>query len=328
MRRKKILICGATGFIGRNIAEQFLQNKEFDVCGTYFKTTRQKFHPKIKMLRADLTKPSDVKRVVKGRDIIIQAAAVTSGAMDIVTRPYQHVTENAIMNSLIFRSAHEHEISHVVYFSCAIMYQSCNTLIRESDFDANKEMLPSYFGAGWTKVYLEKMCEFYSRLKATKYTVIRHSNIYGPFDKFDLLKSHVFGATITKVMTAVNNGQIVIWGKGAEIRDLLYVSDLVDSVVKIINNQKSPFELYNIGYGSSISVNNLVRKIISLSGKSISLRYDSSKPTIKSGICLDTSKAKKDLGWFPRVSLDEGIKKTIEWYKSTYIPFYHKRNLS
>jgi nucleoside-diphosphate-sugar epimerase len=196
------------------------------------------------------------------------------------------------------------------------MYQSSDIPVKETDFDANKEMYPSYFGVGWTKVYIEKMCEFYSRIGNTKYTVIRHSNIYGPYDKFDLERSHVFGATMTKVITANDGGKIVVWGTGEEERDLLYISDLVSFVELAIDRQKSKFGLYNVGYGSSISVSNLVKKIIACSEKDIEIEYDLSKPSIKTKLCLDTTKSKNSLGWFHKVSLEEGIRKTMVWYKS------------
>lgn len=314
--KKKALICGATGFIGRNIAEKMLENEDFELHGIYFKT--EPWHnSRIKMIKTDLTKKEDVDNVIKGMDVIIQAAATTSGAKDIITSPYIHVTDNALMNSLIFRAAYEHKIKHIIFFSCSVMYQPSNIPVKENDFDANKEMFKSYFGVGWTKVYIEKMCEFYSRL-GTKYTVLRHSNIYGKYDKFDLEKSHVFGATMTKVMTA-QNGKIVVWGTGEEARDLLHVDDLVDAVLLSLEKQNSPFELMNIGYGKSIPIRDLVKKIIDISGRNLEIEYDTSKPTIKTKLCLDCTKAKNIIGWEPKISLEEGIRKTMEWYKENIL---------
>ena len=109
------------------------------------------------------------------------------------------------------------------------------------------------------------MESFYSRLNRNKYTLIRHSNIYGPYDKFDLDKSHVFGATVNKVINAKSN-KVIIWEKGDEGRDLLYIDDLVNFVELAIKNQKK-FGIYNVGYGNLISINSLVKKIINLSGK-------------------------------------------------------------
>jgi nucleoside-diphosphate-sugar epimerase len=315
VRKKKVLICGATGFIGRNIAETFKKRDDFEVYGTYFQSEPLQ-DPKIMMIHADLTHKEDVIRVVKGMDMIIQAAATTSGAKEIITKPYYHVTDNAVMNSLIFRAAHENKVSHVIFFSCTVMYQPSNLPVKETDFDPNKEMYPCYFGAGWTKVYIEKMCEFYSRIGNTKYTVIRHSNIYGPYDKFDLERSHVFGATVTKVMNTENNGKIAVWGSGEEERDLLYISDLVDFVELAIGKQGTSFALFNVGYGSSISINELVKKIIAHSGKNVTIEHDASRPTIKTRLSLDITKVRNTLGWYPQVSLDDGIQKTLAWYRA------------
>ncbi len=309
----KILICGASGFIGRNIAEKLARRDDVELYGTYFESEPFKLD-RLKFIKADLRNKEEVDSAVKGMDIIIQAAATTSGSKDIVTRPYIHVTDNAIMNSLIFRAAYENKVKHIVFFSCSVMYQPSDIPVKEGDFDANKEMFKSYFGVGWTKVYIEKMCEFYSRL-GTKYTAIRHSNIYGPYDKYDLEKSHVFGATMTKVMTA-KNGKIVVWGTGEEERDLLHVDDLVNAVILSLERQNSLFELINIGYGKSISISELVKKIIYISGRDIKIEYDTSKPTIKTKLCLDCTKAKSILGWEPEMSLEQGIKETMEWYKN------------
>ena len=211
-KMKKILICGSTGFIGRNTAEAFAEDSSFEVHGTYFKSKPLK-NSRIKMIRADLTDKNDVNTAIKGMDIIIQAAATTSGAKDIVTKPYYHVTDNAVMNALIFRSAFEQKISQLVFPSCTTMYQSSDNPIKENDFDANKELFSGYFGSAWTKIYNEKMCEFFSKQGETKFTVARHSNIYGPYDKYDLERSHFFGATITKIMTAKEGGKITVWGE-------------------------------------------------------------------------------------------------------------------
>jgi GDP-L-fucose synthase len=316
MSTKKVLVCGATGFIGRNIAEHYADLPDHEVYGTHFK--REPFsHPKIRWIKADLTDATQVDRVLQGMDVVIQAAATTSGSKDIVSRPHIHVTDNAVMNSFIFRSAFQHAVKHVVFFSCSIMYQSNSERLKETDFDANEELHKNYFGAGWTKVYLEKMAEFFSRIGETKFTVFRHTNVYGPHDKYDLERSHVFGATVAKVMAATDN-KITVWGTGEEERDLIYVSDLVNAVECSIDNQKSKYELLNIGYGESVSINELVEKIIHHSGKRLRIEHDISKPTIKTTLCLDCSRAREAIGWERKVTLDEGISKTLNWHKAWF----------
>ncbi len=310
---KSVLICGASGFIGRNIAERLAKRNDLIVYGTYL-TER----PKIKgvtLIKVDLTIESEVDKVISGKDIVIQAAAVTSGAKDILTKPYIHVTDNAIMNSLIFKSCHDHKVKHVVFFSCTVMYPNKKAPVKEQDF--NFEITDKYFGVGWTKVYLEKMCEFYSKLGNTKYTAIRHSNIYGPYDKYDLEKSHFFGATITKVLTAKD--MVVVWGDGSEERDMLYVSDLVDFVEIMLKKQKDQFELINIGLGQAYCVKEVIKKIIQVSGKKLDLKFDNTKPTIKFNLTVNSEKARKKYNWKPKTPLKEGIEKTIEWYNKNVL---------
>ena len=311
MKKKKILILGASGFIGKNMALYFSTNKNFNVFGTYYK---KKVNIKnVKLIKCNLTNKKETDRVVKGSDIIIQAAATTSGAKDIIDKPYIHVNDNAIINSMVTRSAYDNKVKHVIVFSCSVMYHSSKKPLKEKDFNPNLNMYPNYFGAGWMKVFVEKMCEFYSRLGKNKYTLIRHSNTYGPNDKFDLAKSHVLAASINKVVNCKNN-RLIIWGDGKEERDLLFINDLINFVDLAIKKQKNKYELYNVGSGKLISINNLVNKIIKISGKKITTVNDTSKKTLKTHVCLDTSKAKKELKWSPKVSLEKGINTTINWY--------------
>ena len=193
------------------------------------------------------------------------------------------------------------------------MYPSQSEAVRETDFNGN--ISEKYFAAGWTKVYLEKMCEFYSRLGPTRYTVIRHSNIYGPHDKFDAERSHVFGATVAKVMAAEPGGAVTVWGNGSEERDLLYVEDLVRFIDFALAKQSTPFELVNVGSGRSVSVRDLVQKIIRVSGKNLRVEFDRDKPTIPFSLRLNSDRAKERFGWEPKVSLEEGIEKTLAWYR-------------
>jgi nucleoside-diphosphate-sugar epimerase len=311
MTKRNVLVCGATGFIGRNTAEALARRGDLAVTGVY--NRRPPFQcPGLSWVKADLTRTEDVARIATGTDIIIQAAATTSGIRDTTLRPHIHIADNAVMNSLIFRAAHDRKVGHVVFFSCSVMLQSSEQALTEDDFDANADIAPRYFGIGWTKVYIEKMCEFYARLGTTRYTAIRHSNIYGPHDKFDLQRSHVFGATVTKAMTA---GRVVVWGSGEEARDLLHVDDLVDFVAAAIDRQEAPFALYNCGAGSAVTVKELARMIVTASGRDLRIEHDLTKPTITNALALDCRKAERELGWRPKIELDEGIRRTIAWWR-------------
>lgn len=315
--KTKILVCGATGFVGRNIAERLAQRADVELHVVRFNRPEYAL-PGATWHRADLRDPAQVDQLVAGMDVIIQAAATTSGAKDIVTKPFIHVTDNAVMNSYLFRSAFERKVKHVVFFSCTVMYQSSDTALKESDFDANTPLHPRYFGVGNTKLYIEKMCEFYAKIGETKFTAIRHSNIYGAYDKFDLERSHVFGATVTKVMTATD--KITVWGTGEEERDLLHADDLTDFVEAAIARQTEKYRLYNCGLGKAVAIRDLVQKIVAASGKSLKIEHDLSQPTIKTSLFLDCGLAREELGWEPKVKLEDGIARTVAWWRDHIDP--------
>lgn len=312
MAKTRVLITGATGFVGRNMVEHFAARDDISVTAGYNRRPPFKCAG-VQWLQADLTNAADVERCVADADVIIHAAATTSGSKDILSQPQIHITDNAVMNSLLLRAAFEHEIQHLIFFSCLIMYPPKDGPLVEDDFTG--ENIPdAYFGAAWTKIYIEKMCEFFARSGKTKFTVVRHSNIYGPHDKFDLERSHVFGATVSKVLSAID-GRITVWGSGEEGRDLLYVDDLVTFVEAAVERQTAAFGLYNVGAGEAVRIRDLVAKIVAASGRDLEIVHDLSKPTIPTNVSLDCTRALDDLGWRPGVSLDDGIARTIAWWR-------------
>jgi nucleoside-diphosphate-sugar epimerase len=314
MSRLRVLVCGATGFIGRNLVESLSLRSEFEVHAVRF--TRPPYDmPGVVWHQADLREAAAVGTLMKGIDIVIQAAATTSGVRDIVTTPYIHVTDNAVMNSLLLRACFDAKVRQFVFLSCSVMYQPREAPWREEEWDASQEMHVNYFGSGWTKLYIEKMCEFFSRLGVTRHTVIRHTNVFGPHDKFDLQRSHVFGATVTKAMTSTD-GRIRVWGTGEEARDLLYIDDLVGFVEAAIDLQHSPYEMLHASAGYAIRIKDLVAKIVEASGRNLQIEHDLSGPTIATSFSLDNRRAKQTLGWEPRYSFDEGVRRTVEWWRA------------
>lgn len=315
--KQKFLVCGATGFVGRNIAERLAARADVELHLVRFNRPEYAL-PGATWHQADLRDPAQVEKLLRGVDVVIQAAATTSGAKDIVTKPFIHVTDNAVMNAYLFRSAFEHKVKHVVFFSCTVMYQTSASPLKETDFDANLPLHPRYFGVGNTKLYTEKMCEFFAGISDTRFTAIRHSNIYGPHDKYDLDRSHFFGATMTKVMRAEK--AMTVWGTGEEERDLLHASDLTDFVEAAIARQTHKYRLYNCGLGTPYSVLDVVKKIIMASGKQLQIEHDLTAPTIKTSLSLDCSLAKAELGWEPKIGLDAGIAQTVAWWRENIDP--------
>ena len=311
---KQMLICGADGFIGRNALEFF--HGEYEITAVLFSDDDPKFGrlEGVKYICTDLRNEESVKNIFSKNkfDVVIQAAATTTGSKDVVERPYLHVTDNVVMNAWIFREAMLSKVGHVLFPSCTVMYQPKEFPQKESDWNASDEIYPSYFGVGNMKVFNENMCDFYSRLGTTKFTAFRHSNVYGPYDKFDLDKCHVVPAFVKKVSDAVS--EFEVWGTGKAKRDIIYISDLINFIDLCIKNQKNAYELFNCGAGEAFPILQLARTVMKLQSKELQLIMDKTKPDIPTTVILDCEKAKKILGWEPKVGLEEGLRKTCDWY--------------
>ena len=304
---QNIIILGGSGFIGKNLVEYFI-NKKIKIFATYFKNPIKK-NKYVKTIKCNLKNSSKVKKILKNKNIVINCAAVTSGSHDIVNNPHIHVIDNLKMNINILDSCKDNNIEHYIFLSCTSMYHQSKKYLSEKDFNINK-INKKYFGVANMKIAVEKMCHFFSTISDIRFSIVRHSNIYGKYDKFDLKKSHFFGATVNKVLNSKKN--LTIWGNGKEERDLLYIDDLIDFIIKIISKQKSNFEIFNCSYGKSFSITQIVKKIIKISHKKLKINYDLSKPTIPFSIRVNSKKANK-LGWKPKHKIDEGIRKTINW---------------
>ena len=127
--KKKMLICGGGGFLGKNAIEYFLNSGKYDIRATWYRNGDSTgiFINDVEWINADLTKIEDVKKAFDGGvDVILQYAAVSSNLKDAFEKPYLHVTDNAVMNSLIFREAHETGVEHIIFPSCTVMYEDLN----------------------------------------------------------------------------------------------------------------------------------------------------------------------------------------------------------
>src|SRR5215469_762794 len=121
MARRRVLICGATGFIGRNLVEALARRPDMEVHAVRFSRPAYVL-PGVTWHHADLRDGKSVAGLLDGMDVVVQAAATTSGVRDIVATPYIHITDNAVMNSLLLRACHTARVSHFVFFSCSVMY--------------------------------------------------------------------------------------------------------------------------------------------------------------------------------------------------------------
>lgn len=312
--RKRVLICGASGFIGRNLFETLSQRGDLEVSGLCFQKNPFPGNPKIGT--ADLRVPAQVEEAISETDVLIQAAAVTAGSKAVSKAPHEFITDNVMMNTLLWQAAHRKKIPHVIFMSCTVMYPDLDRPVVEGDTVFGDDLPSAYFGGAWIKIFAEKLARFYSSQGETRFTAIRHSNIYGPHDKFDLDRAHVFGASVTKVLNAPEGGKVELHGSGKAVRDLLYISDLVRFVEMAMEKQQTPFEIFNVGLGEGISVKELVQKMVTLSGKNLEVVCDLRQRSIDNKLILNCAKAKTEIGWEPRISLEEGILKTLDWARA------------
>tara|TARA_B110000438_G_C15739248_1_gene617706 strand:- start:45 stop:983 length:939 start_codon:yes stop_codon:yes gene_type:complete len=311
---KKILVCGGSGFIGLNVVKYFTK-QNYNVLATYNKNKPKKSYG-AKWIKSDLTSLKQIKKVVKKTDIIIQCAAVTAGSKTMVSNPFLFISDNVIMNSLLIREAVQAKVSHFVFLSCTVMYHHSNKKLKETDYNPSRNLNKVYEGMALTKVYIENMCKFYAERSKTKFSALRHTNIYGPHDKFEKQNSHFMAAAISR--SNHSSKKLVVWGEGNEKRDFLYIDDFCSAIKKIIDKQKVKFDLLNISYGKSFSVGEIVKIIKSIMKKNYKISFDKSKPSIKINILVDSSKMIKNYAWKTQNSLSTGIKKTVLWYKSNY----------
>lgn len=311
--KKKILILGGTGFIGKNLIIK-LQSYDCKIISTFNKK-KPKFeynNNKVKFIKSDLTlSNARNKNLFKSIDYVFMCAAVTSGAKTIEKKPLDHLTPNLIMNAKVLEWAYEMGVKKVCFISSSTVYPNLKKKMSEKDIDYN--FFEKYFIVGWMKLFSEKMCTMYdSRInKKMKTQIIRPSNLYGPHDKFDPELSKVIPSLIRKSL--VKDGRTLeVWGDGKDIKDFLYIDDFIEALVKIFPNDK--VKVINICFGKSFSLRDIIKIIIKNINPKIKVKYNSNMPSMIPVRNLSNLKIKKMIKWKPKTSLEIGIKKTIQWY--------------
>jgi len=329
-KNKKILVTGGSGFIGINLILQ-LQKLEAKVLGTYYNhlvmsptsNTNNYDYLANDLAFADLTIKSNCENILNKFkfDYIFNCAAVTHGAKFIKEYPEELVVDNTIMNMNIIDAAYKAKIKKFVFISSGTVYPQNigkEIIFKEKDMypdhAENNDPPDCYFGVAHMKRYGEKLCEFYSKYVKNPMAciVIRPSNIYGQYDCFDPEISHVMAATVKKVMDGKN--PIEVWGDGKDERDFLYIDDFINGMLLAVKKTDS-FDCFNLAYGKTYNIAKILKIMEEIAKREFNIKYLSNKPSMIKSRKFNIKKAEKVLGWYPKIDINKGIKKTMEWYQ-------------
>lgn len=312
--KSNVLVTGGAGFIGANLIKRLLSSGA-KVRATIHREPAIIADERIEYIICNLLSMEDCKNIVKDMDYVFMCSANTAGAAVMAATPLVHVTPNIIMNSQMLEAAYFAKIKKFIWLSSNAVYPPTGDRPVKEDEMLNGDPYETYFGVAWMKRYTEILCRLYSeKLKNPMATVvIRPSNVYGPYDKYDFATSHVMSATIRKVIERHN--PIEVWGTGNDIRDLIYIDDFIDAMV-LAAEKIDTYNPINIGLGKGYSIKEILKMAIEIDGyKDAVVKYSPEKPTMIPVRLIDISKAEKLIGFTPEISIQEGIKRTIEWYK-------------
>lgn len=309
----KILVAGGMGFVGINLLQRLL-SLGANVRATIHKRSPIVNNEHVEYMQTDLTKPEDCRNAVEGMDYVFMCAANTSGASVMEKTPLVHLTPNLIMNALMLEASYEANVKKFLFISSNTVYPVTDQPAKEND--VTNEFYEKYFIVAWMKRFSEIMCEMYAtKIKKPMTTIIvRPANIYGPHDDFDWETSHVLPALIRRVVE--RHDPIMVWGDGLDIKDFIYIDDLVDGLLQAMEKING-HDFLNIASGKQYVLKDLLNLMISIDGyDGAVINFDASKPTMIPKRLIDTRKAKEILGFESKISIAEGLRMTINWYKS------------
>ena len=313
--KAKILVTGGAGFVGVNLIKRLL-DEGADIRATLHNNKAVLNDNRIEYFSGDLRLEKDCQKAVSGIDYVFMCAANTSGAKIMATTPLVHLTPNILMNMQMLQAAYAAGVKKFLFISTNTVYPLTDFPVKESD--VTNEFYESYHVVAWMKIFTEIVCDMYSsRIKEPmKTVVVRPGNLYGPFDKFDWEKSKVIPAIMRRAIE--KHDPFEVWGDGMDLKDFLYIDDLVDGLILAMEKLEE-FEPINIASGVPVTIRDVLSEILkSADYEDADVQYDSSKPTMIPKRMIDISLAKEKLGFKPKVSLEDGIQRTVDWYKDFY----------
>lgn len=217
------------------------------------------------------------------------------------------------MNINMAEAAYEAKVKKFIFISSNTVYPQVNFPVKEKNASFN--FFDKYYVVGWMKRFSEIVMNIYGQRIKNNYMktiIVRPGNLYGAHDKFDPIKSKVIPSLIRKVVKKQN--PLTVWGDGKDLKDFLHIDDFTDAILKIIKNTNNSVEL-NIASGKGYTIREVLNLILKIEQFNPKINFDRSMPTMIPKRLIDIAKAKKIINFKPKISLEEGLKRTILWYK-------------
>jgi GDP-L-fucose synthase len=306
----KIYIAGHTGLVGSAILRALKARNFHNIV------TRE-------LEELDLRNQQAVEDFFKAEqpEFVFLAAAKVGGILANSTRKAEFFYDNIMIAVNVINAACKHKVKKLLNLGSSCIYPKLASQPLKEEYLLSDYLETTNEAYAIAKIAAIKMCKYYNDQYGTEFISVMPTNLYGPHDNFNLETSHVLPALIRKIFEAKqNNTTVTLWGDGSPMREFLFVEDLADAVIFLMENRsyKEIGDFVNIGTGKDISIKDLSLLIGSIIGYEGEFIWDTEKPNGTPKKLLDLSRL-KSLGWEAKTSLKDGIKKTIEWYKKNYV---------
>ncbi|MCK4269607.1 MAG: GDP-mannose 4,6-dehydratase [Methanogenium sp.] len=304
----KLLITGGAGFIGSHLCEKYVKNGDTVICldnfmnGNLTNIRHLLNYRNFKLINGDIRDFDLLEKIIRDVDIVFHLAAQIHVDRSIV-EPKLTYDINVLGTQNILEVARTYDVEKVISASTSEVYGSTEY----APMDENHPLNASHpYGA--SKIAADRMCYAYIKTYGMNICIMRPFNLYGPKQK----DSGYGGVISIFTKRVLNNMPPIIYGDGNQTRDYTYVDDIVRAY-DIILKAKEIDGPVNFGTGFEVKINDLAEKIIKFCGKDLKPVHVDARPGEVNRLIADISKAKK-IGWEPKYSLDEGLKKYIDWY--------------
>jgi GDP-L-fucose synthase len=306
LSKQRIVVTGGAGFLGRAVRESLSRRRVTEILVP----RRRDF---------DLTNEADVARMYAEMrpDVVLHLAAEVGGIGANMDNPGRYFFANMAMALHLIEHARINRIKRFVQVGTICAYPKFTPVpFREEElWNGYPEETNAPYGIA--KKAAMVMLDGYRRQYGLQSAYVLPVNLYGPWDNFDLHTSHVIPALIRKCIEAIDakRDHITCWGTGSASREFLYVDDAGEGVVRAAEMMDEPTPI-NLGTNMEITIRDLVHLIAKLTGFEGEIRWDATKPDGQPRRCLDTERAAKLLGWRAQVGFEEGLRRTIAWFRS------------